>query len=86
MTHDGKRDINKDIELYETLVSAGHMSPTEHVATPMAESYTRAHKEPFWGNFRGWIQYRKKLPNEDNYAKALIAQQKLADEGVGHSE
>lgn len=36
LTHDGTRDIDKDLELYERLVTADppHWSPLEHVATP----------------------------------------------------
>lgn len=36
LTHDGKREIGKDIELYNRLVSADpmHASPLEHVARP----------------------------------------------------
>lgn len=34
--HDGSSpDIAKDLELYDKLLKAGHMSPTEHQATPM---------------------------------------------------
>lgn len=35
LTHDGRRDINADIELYDRLIKSGHMSPAEHVARPM---------------------------------------------------
>lgn len=34
LTHDGKRDIEKDLELFEKLRTSGHWSPFEHVATP----------------------------------------------------
>lgn len=66
LTHDGKRDLDADLRLCETLRASGHMSPFEHVARPMN------HKEgtptqTFVGNFRGWIQYRKELPNENDY-------------------
>lgn len=37
LTHDGKRDIEKDLELFERLRSSGHWSPFEHVATPYFE-------------------------------------------------
>lgn len=52
LTHDGRRDISKDIELYERLVSARppHWSPLEHVATPASESTL--------GNLREWRQLR----------------------------
>jgi hypothetical protein len=34
LTHDGRRDPQADITLYERLVGGGHMSPLEHVARP----------------------------------------------------
>lgn len=69
LTHDGVRDPDKDIELYTRLVEGGHMSPTEHVARPMtAEEYAR---HQFLGNFRGWHQHRKDIPNENNFAQIL---------------
>lgn len=34
LTHDGKRDIEKDLELFERLRTSSHWSPFEHVATP----------------------------------------------------
>jgi hypothetical protein len=54
LTHDGKRDIEKDIELCDRLWSDRHLSPFEHVATPPADT-------AFHANFRGWIQMRKEL-------------------------
>ena len=35
LTHDGKRDPQKDIALHDKLLTPGHMSPFEHAATPM---------------------------------------------------
>lgn len=35
LTHDGRRDPQADLELYERLVKSGHMSPLEHVARPI---------------------------------------------------
>ena len=58
LTHDGKRDISKDLELYDKLVSADppHWSPLEHVATPYAKS---ASMPPYsQGNLDGWAQLR----------------------------
>ena len=54
LTHDGKRDIEKDLELCERLWSDRHLSPFEHVATPSGDSN-------FHANFRGWIQMRKEI-------------------------
>lgn len=59
LTHDGKRDIDKDISLYTRLVEGNHMSPFEHVATPMTDG------DGWSGNFRGWYQLRKTMPNDD---------------------
>jgi thymidylate synthase ThyX len=40
LTHDGKRDIEKDLELFERLRTSGHWSPFEHVATPYYQNFT----------------------------------------------
>lgn len=37
LTHDGKRDLEADLRLYDRLLQSGHMSPLEHVARPMNE-------------------------------------------------
>lgn len=81
LTHDGKRDLAADIALHDRLLDAGHMSPFEHVATPMHPDpanprYLPSHisavhaedsRSNLWsGNFRGWIQYRKTIAGEDN--------------------
>jgi thymidylate synthase ThyX len=57
LTHDGRRDIDKDLELYERLVTARppHWSPLEHVATPAAADETPL------GNLRGWRQLRHEV-------------------------
>ncbi len=54
LTHDGRRDIAKDLELYERLVTARppHWSPLEHVATPAPAG------ESTLGNLREWRQLR----------------------------
>ncbi len=54
LTHDGKRDIEKDIDLCEKLRADRHLSPFEHVATPASDS-------AFHANFRGWVQMRKEI-------------------------
>lgn len=54
LTHEGTRDIEKDLELCDRLSSEGHLSPFEHVATPAADTAYHA-------NFRGWIQLRKSI-------------------------
>jgi thymidylate synthase ThyX len=61
LTHEGKRDISKDLDLYERLVEGGangHWSPFEHVATPGIDAQTWS------GNLRGWEQFRKQFTQE----------------------
>ena len=60
LTHDGKRDPKADLTLCTRLRESGHMSPFEHVA--QALSVPRQS-----GNFAGWEQYRKTIPNEAIY-------------------
>lgn len=61
-THDGTENtVSKDLELYSKLVGGSplHASPTEHQARAHHNEFKRS------GNFTGWIQYRKLLPNEN---------------------
>lgn len=83
LTHDGKRDPKADIYLATRLRASGHMSPWEHAARPMlrpdAERILRKpgvcgidtldidRRSVFSGNFRGWMQARKEIPNEANF-------------------
>lgn len=59
LTHDGRRDPEEDVKLYEKLVAAEppHMSPFEHVAVALPGDERS-------GNFTGWGQLRKTIPNE----------------------
>lgn len=70
-------DIEKDLQLAEKLLEAGHMSPMEHQATPMHDPISAQHYSPnnwqvgvthmdkefnlYSGNFRSWVQYRQTL-------------------------
>lgn len=58
LTQDGRKDYAEDIRLHDRLVGSGHMSPTEHPATPTDRPREQS------GNFYGWEQYRKSLPRE----------------------
>jgi thymidylate synthase ThyX len=69
LTHLGARDLGADVELHGRLLDSRHLSPFEHVARPLPPSEGGA--EGMSGNFRGWHQYRKDVPFEDNYAAAL---------------
>ena len=57
LTHDGTRDIAKDMELFYRLSGADpmHASPFEHVATPVRPGAQPA------GNFEGWEQWRHRI-------------------------
>lgn len=48
LTHDGKRDIEKDLELFEKLRTSGHWSPFEHVATPYFIDEAKASNNDEW--------------------------------------
>lgn len=75
---DSKYD--RDIQLHDNLLKAGHMSPFEHCARAMDDREIQLYKlqqgatndinilnrELGWcGNFRGFIQYRKMIPDEN---------------------
>lgn len=55
LTHDGKRDLTADIMLAQRLIADNHMSPLEHVATPMN------YPDRYSANFKGWRQFRKQF-------------------------
>lgn len=65
LTHEGKRDLDADVELCDRLTKSGHMSPLEHAATPL--TFDEEVKGSSWsGNFYGWKQYRKTIVGEDD--------------------
>jgi len=74
LTHDGVRDFNKDIKLYDRLMGNFHMSPLEHVATPYDPTNDEHRNvvmvklvnptDCWFGNFKSWVQYRKLIPGE----------------------
>lgn len=61
LTHDGRRDPQADLALYDRLASAGHMSPLEHPARA-------TNHRSFVGNFCGWAQHRKEIAGEDVFS------------------
>ena len=68
---DGKvASIDDDLSLFDKLMLGNlkHASPTEHQATPDYINYWDGEIEfvsPWLhGNFKGWVQYRKTIPNE----------------------
>jgi thymidylate synthase ThyX len=64
LTHEGKRAIEKDLELYERLQADRHLSPFEHVATPSPDV-------EFHANFRGWIQMRREIETLPRSSEAV---------------
>jgi len=51
-----------------------HLSPFEHVARPQQPSdLGPVQGVHFWGNFRGWVQMRREIPNEDNALRMIEA-------------
>ena len=71
LTHDGSRNIDKDLDLYDRLVTAQppHWSPLEHVAKPdptnknFVTDGTNTFAVPALGNFVGWRQMRHDISN-----------------------
>lgn len=71
LTHEGKPpNVEDDLKLCDRLIGSVplHASPAEHQATPdtpwMNDPGNGWKHEHEWGNFTGWRQYRKMLPNE----------------------
>ncbi len=56
LTHDGRRDFNDDLALYDRLATAGHMSPLEHPCRPMTdeEYYNLFSQQQFTWNGDSW--------------------------------
>lgn len=66
---EGKQyNYGNDIKLHDRLLGMGHLSPFEHCAQCPEDS-----NDLGWsGNFDGWIQYRKILPNENRNDNRLL--------------
>jgi thymidylate synthase ThyX len=61
LTHDGKRDPQADLDLYEKLTTNGHMSPLEHPARPMTE-----HELGLFSQFRAEWRRKEWIPSVPN--------------------
>ena len=66
LTHEGVRDPQADIDLCDRLQASGHMSPFEHVANVADKDIS----PQYYGNFKGWVQYRKTLSGENIFKGA----------------
>jgi len=60
LTHDGKRDTEADISMYERLRQSGHWSPFEHVAKP--NERLLGGRGSNFGEW--WLQHRKEHVSE----------------------
>src|SRR5579884_137209 len=58
LTHEGKRDIQKDIDLCDKLLHDNHYSPFEHIARPYPYRDTSMTR-----NYVGWKSYRAEIDN-----------------------
>lgn len=68
LTQDGRRSLQEDIRLAESLLANGHMSPFQHPARP------RENGDPAGsnGNYSTvWTQLRKTLENEHDFSKLI---------------
>lgn len=68
---EGKTDnYSNDVKLHDRLLSMGHLSPFEHCARTMSEEEFNINE---WsGNFNGFVQYRKMLPNENRKDSRIL--------------
>jgi len=74
LNFEGKDDYTADIKLHDTLLKSGHMSPFEHCAKAMDESDRDSsfYNNYFCGNFKGFVQYRKTIENENKRDTRVI--------------
>lgn len=63
LNHEGKRDIDNDLTLYNRLVVRQDINEPIHASA--AEHVAVAANSEFFGPFKGWKQHRKFLLNED---------------------
>jgi thymidylate synthase ThyX len=71
LTHDGQRDVQKDIELHDRLMKDGHMSPFEHIARPF-----------FPGEWYTINQMERAIEDADNSIQSLrqLKKQQMIDQ------
>lgn len=67
LNFEGNDDYKADIKLHDSLEKAGHVSPFEHCAKSTFSS-----KNEFYGNFKGFIQYRKMIKNENREDSRIL--------------
>lgn len=73
LTHDGKRALEKDVELAKSLCANGHMSPFGHVARPLSLG-----EDANPSNFhKSWMQLRKLITNEQDFSHRVTPEELL---------
>lgn len=82
LNYEGEDDYEKDISLHDRLSSMGHWSPFEHCAQAVTgdqtiefsgSSIVNGEKTFGWyGNFKGFEQYRKMFANENKKDERLL--------------
>lgn len=57
LTHEGKRDLQADVDLHDKMMAGGHMSPYENVARPMTPDELELFKQKKmkWYPEKGWV-------------------------------
>lgn len=77
LTFDGKEDVEKDYGIFDKLLGGNpiHASPGEHPAFPVASNQ-------FYGNYKGWVQFRKLLPHENANDSRVIRRKVVNGEVV----
>ncbi len=73
LTHAGIRDPQADADMAAKLSTSGHMSPFEHVGYAMGDGEYAAN--PWSGKFHGFVQLRKRIPNEHDFALVVASKQ-----------
>lgn len=75
LTHDGRRSIVEDVQMADSLLSNGHMSPFQHPARPMKNIDPTGSN----GNYSPvWTQLRKLLENEHDFSLLITRENLIA--------
>jgi hypothetical protein len=73
LTHEQMKSDEENVRLHDSLLAQGHMSPLEHQARPanqqdlfrVSSAFVAGDTaQLFFGPLKGWVQYRKLIPNE----------------------
>ncbi len=70
-------DYVADCKLFNSLVEGNHMSPLEHCGYAMTQEQYK--ENPFSGNFKGFIQFRKLFKTENRMEPRIIKKRTRED-------